>query len=368
MQQRGGSMSKKIAVLITDEFEDSEFTSPADEFRKAGHEVITIEKQAGKTVKGKKGEASVTIDKSIDEVTPAEFDALLQKELQADAQAYGDDRRSPLQEREEAKAMSEHDMLPSEPVTIVLSQMGWVRSAKGHDIDAPGLNYKAGDSFKAAVKGKSNQPVVFVDSTGRSYAIDPITLPSARGQGEPLTGKLTLPPGATVDHMLMESDDQKLLMASDAGYGFVCTFNDLVARNRAGKALITLPENAHVMPPVVIEDASDMLLAITQAGRMLMFPVSDLPQLSKGKGNKIINIPSAEAARGEDGLAQLYVLPPQSTLTIHVGKRKIKLRPEELQKVTGERGRRGTLMRGLQRIDRVEIDSPRRASSGDSEE
>ena len=250
---------------------------------------------------------------------------LLKKELQADAQAYGDERRSPLQEREEAKAMSEHDMLPSEPVTIVLSQMGWVRSAKGHDIDAPGLNYKAGDSFKAAVKGKSNQPVVFVDSTGRSYAID-------------------------------------------AGYGFVCTFNDLVARNRAGKALITLPENAHVMPPVVIEDASDMLLAITQAGRMLMFPVSDLPQLSKGKGNKIINIPSAEAARGEDGLAQLYVLPPQSTLTIHVGKRKIKLRPEELQKVTGERGRRGTLMRGLQRIDRVEIDSPRRASSGDSEE
>lgn len=239
---------------------------------------------------------------------------------------------------------------------------------RSRDIDAPGLNYKAGDSFKAAVKGKSNQPVVFVDSTGRSYAIDPITLPSARGQGEPLTGKLTLPPGATVDHMLMESDDQKLLMASDAGYGFVCTFNDLVARNRAGKALITLPENAHVMPPVVIEDASDMLLAITQAGRMLMFPVSDLPQLSKGKGNKIINIPSAEAARGEDGLAQLYVLPPQSTLTIHVGKRKIKLRPEELQKVTGERGRRGTLMRGLQRIDRVEIDSPRRASSGDSEE
>ena len=300
--------------------------------------------------------------------TQAEMNNLLKKELQADAQAYGDDRRSPLQEREEAKAMSEHDMLPSEPVTIVLSQMGWVRSAKGHDIDAPGLNYKAGDSFKAAVKGKSNQPVVFVDSTGRSYAIDPITLPSARGQGEPLTGKLTLPPGATVDHMLMESDDQKLLMASDAGYGFVCTFNDLVARNRAGKALITLPENAHVMPPVVIEDASDMLLAITQAGRMLMFPVSDLPQLSKGKGNKIINIPSAEAARGEDGLAQLYVLPPQSTLTIHVGKRKIKLRPEELQKVTGERGRRGTLMRGLQRIDRVEIDSPRRASSGDSEE
>jgi topoisomerase-4 subunit A len=295
---------------------------------------------------------------------------LLKKELQADAEAFGDDRRSPLREREEAKAMNDHDMLPSEPVTIVLSQMGWVRSAKGHDIDAQGLSYKAGDSWKASAKGKSNQPVVFVDTTGRSYAIDPITLPSARGQGEPLTGKLTLPPGATVNHMLMENDDQKLLMASDAGYGFVCTFNDLVARNRAGKALITLPENAKVMPPQVIENESDMLLAITQAGRMLMFPLTDLPQLSKGKGNKIIGVPSADAASGADGLAHLYILPPQSTLTIHVGKRKIKLRPEELQKVTGERGRRGTLMRGLQKIDKIDIDSPLRPrpDTGDSEE
>ena len=293
---------------------------------------------------------------------------LLKKELQADADAFGDDRRSPLHEREEAKAMNEHDMQPSEPVTIVLSQSGWVRSAKGHDIDAPGLSYKAGDSFKAAVKGKSNQPVAFIDSTGRSYAIDPITLPSARGQGEPLTGKLTLPPGATVDHMLMEAADQKLLLASDAGYGFICTFNDLVSRNRAGKALISLPDNAHVMPPLVVENDSDMLLAITAAGRMLMFPVSDLPELSKGKGNKIISIPSAEAAKGVDGLAHLFILPPQSTLTIHVGKRKIKLRPEELQKVVGERGRRGSLMRGLQRIDRVEIDSPARSTAGDSEE
>ena len=157
-------------------------------------------------------------------------------------------------------------------------------------------------------------------------------------------------------------------MASDAGYGFVCTFNDLVSRNRAGKTLISLPENAKVMPPVEISSVDDMLLAITAAGRMLMFPVGDLPQLSKGKGNKIISIPTAEAAKGEDKLVHLFVLPPQSTVTLHVGKRKIKLRPEELQKITGERGRRGTLMRGLQRIDRVEVDSPLRASAGDSEE
>lgn len=296
------------------------------------------------------------------------MNTLLKKELQADAEAYGDARRSPLQEREEAKAMSEHDILPSEPVTVILSQMGWVRSAKGHDIDAEGLSYKAGDSYLAAAKGKSNQPVVFIDSTGRSYALDPTTLPSARSQGEPLTGKLTPPPGAVVEHVLMAAEDRKLLMASDAGYGFVCTFNDLISRNRAGKALISLPENARVLPPIEINSADDMLLAITAAGRMLMFPVSDLPELSKGKGNKIISIPSAEAAKGEDKLAHLYILPGQSTLTLHVGKRKIKLRPEELQKVQGERGRRGTLMRGLQRIDSVDIDSPVSAGSADSEE
>ena len=295
------------------------------------------------------------------------MNTLLKKELQADADAFGDDRRSPLHEREEAKAMNEHDMQPSEPVTIVLSQSGWVRSAKGHDIDAPGLSYKAGDSFKAAVKGKSNQPVAFIDSTGRSYAIDPITLPSARGQGEPLTGKLTLPPGATVDHMLMEADDQKLLLASDAGYGFICTFNDLVSRNRAGKALISLPDNAHVMAPLVIENESDMLLAITTAGRMLMFPVSDLPELSKARATRS-STSRRRRPRKAKMAAHLFLLPPQSTLTIHVGKRKIKLRPEELQKVVGERGRRGSLMRGLQRIDRVEIDSPARSAAGDSEE
>ncbi len=294
---------------------------------------------------------------------------LIRKEIQADVEAYGDDRRSPITEREEAKAMSEHDFVPSEPVTIVLSEMGWVRSAKGHDIDATGLSYKAGDSFRAAAKGKSNQPVVFIDSTGRSYALDPMTLPSARGQGEPLTGKLTPPPGATIEQVLMAPDDQKLLMASDAGYGFVCTFNDLVARNRAGKAMITLPDNAKALPPIELHGEDDMLLSITAAGRMLLFPVADLPQLSKGKGNKIVSIPAAQAASGEDKLVWLLVLPPQTSLTLYVGKRKLTLRPEELQKFRAERGRKGTLLpRGLQRIDRVEVESPQRKSAGDSEE
>ena len=296
------------------------------------------------------------------------MNTLLKKELQADSASYGDDRRSPLCEREEAKALSETELVPSEPVTIVLSQMGWVRSAKGHDIDPAGLSYKAGDSYLAAARGKSNQPVAFIDSTGRSFTLDPTSMPSARGQGEPLTGKLTPPPGAVVEQVLMEPDDQRLLMASDAGYGFICTFSDLVSRNRAGKALLTLPDNARVMTPMAVHHEDDMLLAITQAGRMLMFPVGELPQMSKGKGNKIISIPSAEAAAGQDKLAWLMILPPGSAITLHVGKRKMLLRSEELQKFRADRGRRGTLLpRGLQKIDRVELDAPARPASPDSE-
>ncbi|SFC64838.1 DNA topoisomerase IV subunit A [Pragia fontium] len=284
---------------------------------------------------------------------------LIKKEILADAETYGDNRRSPLVARTEAKAMSEHDFVPSEPVTIVLSDMGWVRSAKGHDIEPSGLSYRAGDSFKAAARGKSNQPVVFIDSTGRSYALDPLSLPSARGQGEPLTGKLTLPPGATIDQVLMAADDQKLLMASDAGYGFICTFEDLVARNRNGKAMITLPDNARALPPLDVNSEDDLLLSITAAGRMLLFPVGDLPQLSKGKGNKIISIPSAQAAAGEDRIAYLFILTAKSSVTLHVGKRKLQLRPEDLQKFRAERGRKGTLLpRGLQRIDSIEVETP----------
>jgi topoisomerase-4 subunit A len=293
----------------------------------------------------------------------SKLNILLKKEIQADAQAYGDDRRSPIIERAEAKEINEYDFMPSEPVTIVLSEMGWVRSAKGHDIEPGGLSYKAGDSFRSAARGKNNQTVVFIDSTGRSYALDPLTLPSARGQGEPLTGKLTLQPGATIEQVLMAPDDQKLLMASDAGYGFICTFNDLVARNRAGKVMITLPDNAKVLPPIEVHGEDNMLLSITAAGRMLMFPVTDLPQLSKGKGNKIVSIPTTQAATGEDKLACLLVLPPQTSITLHVGKRKMTLRPEDLQKFRAERGSKGIqLPRGLQRIDRVDMNAPPRAA------
>lgn len=288
------------------------------------------------------------------------LNTLIKKEIETDAQTYGDDRRSPLKERIEAKAMNEHDILPSEPVTIILSVMGWVRSAKGHDIDPTNLNYKAGDGFRSAARGKTNQPVVFLDSTGRSYSLDPLDLPSARGQGEPLTGKLALPPGATIEHVLTAAEEQKYLLASDAGYGFICTFSDLVAKNKAGKALITLPSNAKVSAPLEVNnEQQDLLLAITKAGRMLIFPVSDLPQLSKGKGNKIINISAAQSASRDDLLVWLMFLQPQSSITLYFGKRKLKLNPEDLQKYRAERGRKGSsLPRGLQSIERIEVTPP----------
>ncbi|EJD6079948.1 DNA topoisomerase IV subunit A [Providencia rettgeri] len=286
------------------------------------------------------------------------LNTLIKKEIQADAKAYGDDRRSPLHEREEAKAMSEHEILPSEPITVVLSDMGWVRSAKGHDIEPTNLNYKAGDGFKGAARGKSNQAAVFLDSTGRSYSVDPLELPSARSQGEPLTGKLSLPPGATIEHVLMAPEEQKYLMASDAGYGFICTFNDLVTKNKAGKALISLPDNAKVLAPIELHnEQEDLLLAITKAGRMLIFPVSDLPQLSKGKGNKIINIAGAQAASGDDLLTWLMILPTGASMTLHFGKRKLKFKAEDLQKYRSERGRKGTsLPRGMHNIERIDIE------------
>ena len=276
------------------------------------------------------------------------LNTLIKKEIQEDAKKYTSPRMSQLVEREEAKAISESEMTPAEPVTVILSEMGWVRCAKGHDIDPAGLSYKAGDKYLAHACGKSNQPVIFIDSTGRSYALDPLSLPSARSQGEPLTGKLTLPAGATIEQVIMEPEKQELLMASDAGYGFICKFEDLIARNKAGKALISLPENAKVLKPETLSESASLLVSLTSVGRMLIFPVRDLPALSKGKGNKIISIPAANAKARSELLVKLFLISEQASLEFHSGKRKITLKPEDLQKFRAERGRKGSqLPRGL---------------------
>lgn len=282
---------------------------------------------------------------------------LIKQEIQTDAKTFASPRRSPLVERAEAKAIAESELTPTEPVTVILSEKGWVRCAKGHDINVQELNYKAGDGYLAHAHGKSNQPVVFIDNTGRCYAVDPLSLPNARSQGEPITTKLALPEGATVQFVLMAEENRKVLMASDSGYGFICQFEDLVSRNKAGKAVISLTDNAKVLPPQLLdENEENLLVAMSSVGRMLVFPVSDLPTLSKGKGNKIINISSAAAKTGTELLAKLLTIRPTSSLVFTSGRRKITLKPEDIANYRGERARKGSqLVRGLNVNTEIEI-------------
>ena len=289
----------------------------------------------------------------------AKLKKLVRKELLEDAETYGDDRRSPIVERAEARALTENELLPSEPVTVVISEKGWARCAKGHDIDATGLSYKAGDGFKAAAPGRSNQYAVFIDSSGRSYSLAAHSLPSARGQGEPLTGRLTPPPGASFECVLLPEDDALYVIASDAGYGFVVKGEDLQAKNKAGKALLSLPAGARVIAPRPLASREDdWLAAVTTEGRLLVFPVRDLPQLGKGKGNKIIGIPGDRVASREEYLVDLAVLPAGATLVLQAGKRTLSLRADDLEHYKGERGRRGNkLPRGFQRVDGLQVEA-----------
>ena len=285
------------------------------------------------------------------------LNTLIKKEIQADAKTFASPRRSPLVERAEAKAISESELTPTEDVTVILSEKGWVRCAKGHDIDVQALSYRAGDGYLAHVRGRSNQPVVFLDSTGRAYTLDANSLPSARSQGEPITGKISLPEGAAVQHVLMANMDAQILMASDSGYGFICQFEDLVSRNKAGKAVISLTENAQVLAPQYIEANEDISLgAMSNVGRMLVFPITELPTLSKGKGNKIINISAAAAKAGTELLTRLLLIKPTNSLVFISGKRKITLKPSDIDNYRGERARKGSqLVRGLSTNATVEI-------------
>jgi len=257
---------------------------------------------------------------------------LVRKELVQVAADFGDDRRSPIVSRAEAQAFSETELLSVDPVTVVVSDKGWIRSAKGHDIDPAALSYKAGDSFKFAVHGKSNQNVILLDSTGRSYSLPAHNLPSARGQGEPLSGRINPPSGATFEGMLMGNDEQRILLASDAGYGFVAKLGDLISKNKAGKALLNLPDNARVLPPQLLHDPAQALLAaVSNDGRLLVFPVTELPELARGKGNKIMNIPSARAQTREEFVVSVRVIHPGQQLTLFSGKRHITLKAADLE-------------------------------------
>ncbi|TVS11022.1 MAG: DNA topoisomerase IV subunit A [Gammaproteobacteria bacterium] len=289
--------------------------------------------------------------------SPRRLKKLLVDELTEDAESFGDDRRSPLVQREEARAYAEEELLSTEPVTVILSEMGWVRAAKGHEIEARELAYRSGDGFLQMARGRSNENLVFIDSTGRAYSLPAHSLPSARGNGEPLSGRLSPPSGASFCGLLMGESNAAVLLASTAGYGFLTRLGDLVSKNRTGKSVLTLAKGAAVVTPVIVADPeADLLVAVTTAGRMLVFPVAELPELSRGKGNKIVNIPKSAFESGEEALLAVCSVPAGGELIVHAGQRYLRLKRTDLEAYLGQRARRGNrLPRGFQRVDRVEV-------------
>jgi topoisomerase IV subunit A len=289
--------------------------------------------------------------------SPAKLKGLIKEELRADAAKFGDDRRSPLVQREVAQALDESALVASEPVTVVLSQKGWIRAAKGHDIDAEALNYREGDGLLAQVKARTTQQIAVIDSTGRSYSTPAHTLPSARGNGEPLTGRFSPPSGASFDAVAAGDNDTRLILATDFGYGFVTRFEALTGRNKAGKQIISLTDGAHVLAPQVSADpARDRIVVVTSEGHLLMFSVAELPELDKGKGNKLIEIPKAKLASGDERVVGVAVVAEgKGEVTMYAGQRKLTLKWADLVEYGGNRASRGgVLPRGLRRVERIE--------------
>ena len=287
----------------------------------------------------------------------ARLKTFIKNEIKKDALEFGDVRRTPIIEREEAKAFTETELLSTEPVTIVLSKRGWMRAAKGHEVDPIALQYKSGDGFKIAARGKSNQLAIFMDSTGRAYSLGSHTLPSARGQGEPVSGRVNPPSGATFEGVVIGEDEKDVLLTSDAGYGFVGKISDLVSNAKKGKAVLRCPRGSKVLTALQVNDYdNDLIVSVTNEGRMLIFPISQLPRLAKGKGNKIIGIPSARVAERLEFVVAMTVLSTEDSLTVYAGRRHHNLKPSDLDHYRGERGRRGSkLPRGFQNVDSIEV-------------
>ena len=287
----------------------------------------------------------------------ARLKTYIKKELKAIIKNFGDKRRSVLNSDVlSAQAFSEDDLVPAENVTVVLSDKGWVRSAKGHDIDPTTLNYKSGDSHLTSVQGRSNKNAIFIDSTGRSYSLLANSLPSARGQGEPLTGRLTPPAGAEFVDVVMGEDSQNILLSSDAGYGFVSTIGDLLSKKKAGKASLTLPGGSQVMKVVNVNNLETQFVAVTtNRGRLLVFPISELPVLSKGKGNKLIQIPAKDLKSRDEFVASLCVLDETQNLKVYAGKRHLTIKFQDLTNYISSRARRGNLLpKGYQNVALIE--------------
>ena len=281
---------------------------------------------------------------------------LIKKELKADAEVYGDERNSPIVYREEATAFDETELISSDPVTVILSERGWVRAAKGHDIEPESLNYREGDTFFASAKGRNNQNAVFLDSKGKAYTLPCHSLPSARSQGEPLSGRLNAESGETFAGVISGPVESQVVLASSSGYGFVANLGDLQTKNKSGKAALRVQEGAQVLIPRAVENEQDVLAAITNQGRMLVFPLTELPKLARGKGNKIIGIPKASFESGEDFLQEVAVLGEGRELRLFSGKRHFTIKSKDLENFVGNRGRRGNFLpKGFRKVDGIEV-------------
>ena len=287
--------------------------------------------------------------------------ALVRRELLADAEKYGDARRSPLIQVEDAIAFSEVELMANEPITVILSQKGWVRSAKGHDLNPAELTYRGDDAFGQAARGRSNGILIFLDSTGRAYHVSAVGLPSARSQGEPLTGRLKPPEGARFIGVALGMTDSRVLLASDAGYGFVASLGDLVTKTKSGKACLSVPSGAVALPLCQVPgEQPQYVAAVTSQGYLLTFSLVSLPSLSRGKGVKLINIPTAALRAGEERLVGAVSFAEGDEILVHAGARYMRLKFRDLKAYLGERGRRGRrLPRGYQKVDRVVLASSR---------
>ncbi len=284
---------------------------------------------------------------------------LVKKEIQEDIDTYGDDRRSPIIQRNAAQAISEADLIPSEPITVVLSERGWVRAGKGFEVDPLALNYKAGDAYQSSARGRTNRSAMFLDSTGRVYCVPAHGFPSARGLGEPISGRLKPPDGARFISVMMGDDDDRYLFSTSAGYGFVARLGDLVSRNKAGKTAISVPEGALVLPAQRIRSLTeDRVCAISNTGSLLSFPIGELPEMARGKGNKIYSIPGPKFKSKEEFMVALTVLSPKEKLRVTSGKRHTSIKYRELEDYLGTRGQRGRkLPRGFQNVSSVDVES-----------
>ena len=285
----------------------------------------------------------------------ARLKTLVKTELQSDAAEFGDARRSPIVIREAAKAIDQSELVPSESITAVLSSQGWIRAAKGHEVKPKELNYKSGDSFLSSAMGKSNQPLIALDSSGRTYSIAAHKLPSARGQGEPLTSSITPPAGATFKSIMMGLDADHYLMLSDAGYGFICQLEHMLTKNKKGKATLSVPKGAEALAAHKVNSIeSEMIAVVTTSGYLTIYPISELPELAKGKGVKLINIPSKLLKARDEYVLGATVFKKGQHVLVHSGKRYLRLKGQDLDHYIGERGKRGRkLPKGFQAVKAI---------------